>query len=303
VAAAEKDWIEVLAKALLPRPMRRWVRRQRTKALVRRHHRRDLALFRGHLRPTDVFLVGHPKSGNTWLAYMLAIIIYQDKLHQVRDANLKGYTGDIHGNDTRIMNYRGLRDPRIFRNECPVYPELYPRTIYLLRDPRAVIVSLYHMYRIMVKDSQKTLGSFIEDYLGGQGCFTTWYSNLPRWDVHVISWMKRAEQDHRVLVVRYEDLVANRRGVLEKVVGFAGIPCTEEDLALAVTRGSFEAMRGEEEKHGSHLLSQAYPGERGWFVRRGEADGWRQELDDRMARRIETELAHAMRATGYPSSP
>jgi hypothetical protein len=114
--------------------------------------------------------------------------------------------------------------------------------------------------------------------------------------------MKRAEQDKRVLVVRYEDLVTNRRGVLEKVVGFAGIPCTEEDLALAVTRGSFEAMRGEEETYGSHL-SQAYPGERGWFIRRGRVDGWRQELDDLLVQRIETELAHAMRATGYLSSP
>ena len=48
--------IKSAVKGALPRSIRNWIS------------------FRGAVRKSDVFLVGHPKSGNTWLAFMLAVL-------------------------------------------------------------------------------------------------------------------------------------------------------------------------------------------------------------------------------------
>src|SRR5947208_1389964 len=84
-------------------------------------------LFRASLRSSDVFLVGHPKSGNTWFAYMLAILLRGgDPEGRVTVANQGDVVPGIHGDDLDILRYRALLDPRVFRNEFPGLAHLYP---------------------------------------------------------------------------------------------------------------------------------------------------------------------------------
>ena len=64
--------------------------------------RRDINLFKQHLDVSDIFLVGHPKSGNTWLAYMLAILIRRDFGHQITLSNIGEYIPVDHGWDRKI---------------------------------------------------------------------------------------------------------------------------------------------------------------------------------------------------------
>jgi len=281
------DWIELVAKALLPRKIRTHIRRVRNRRT-----------FQQHLRPTDVFLLGHPKSGNTWLAYMLAILLTKVRSSAVNLTNIKEYVPSVHGRDHRISEFSHLPNPRVFREEYPVHAELYPNVIYLLRDPRSVLVSLHHMYQIECNDTGKPMEKFLDDYFAHQGCFQRWNRGLVRWDRQVQIWLQQATLQRRVLIVRYEDMVRDRRCALERVAAFAGIPFDRDRLALAVEQGSFEEMQKSEDRHGA----EAYPGEmakRGRFIRRGETDGWKTEMDDRLARRIETEFYSTMREAGY----
>lgn len=265
--------------------------------LLECHRRRpDKRLFRRHLRPTDVFLVGHPKSGNTWVAYMFANIIFADSSNEVTLANVGNYIPAIHGHDTRIKEYSKLPDPRVFRNENPVYPRLYPKAIYLVRDPRAVLVSYYHMYLTLFNDYSMTLKAFVEEYLS-QGCIRRW-EVVPRWDEQVMMWLHRAKYNKNIIIVRYEDMVRKRSNSLERIVGFANIPCNTERLKLAGKRGSFDAMRADEEQHGAEsYLGDA--GKRGRFVRQGKIDGWKDEMEGSVVDAVERELAPAMKAAGY----
>ncbi|MFQ5530433.1 MAG: sulfotransferase domain-containing protein, partial [Gemmatimonadota bacterium] len=108
--------------------------------------------FRRCLRPTDVFLVGHPKSGNTWLAYMLAVLLSGERDHEVNLYNVGDFVPFVHGRDHEISKWEHLRNPRVFRNEYPLHRRLYPRILYIVRDPRSVLVSFWHMYRVMFDD-------------------------------------------------------------------------------------------------------------------------------------------------------
>ena len=262
-------------------------------------------LFRAYLRPTDVFLVGHPKSGNTWLAYMLAIILREgDPRGQITVANVGNFIPGIHGDDLGMLKHRGLSNPRVFRNEFPMFPHLYPRTIYMVRDPRSVLVSYYHHYRVTTADSEMTLEAFVAKYLA-DGPIVTWEPGLARWDAQVAEWTDRA-REAPVMFVTYEALHDDRRAVLEKVTRFSRIPSTEDSIEAAVERGSFEAMRSEEAQWGAqaYLLDagQAYreaPSRTGWFFRQGRRDGWKDELPAKARTAIEREFGSAMEIFGY----
>jgi len=258
--------------------------------------RRDRDTFKHYLRPMDVFVVGHPKSGNTWMAYMLAIIGQTDRTHHVTLANVGTYVPVVHGKDSWISKYEHLRNPRIFRNEYPVHPELYPRIIYLVRDPRAVLVSYYEMYCVVRPEALMTLNAFVEEYLE-HGCVRK-FEPLVRWDRQVLEWYTRAEHDDRILLVKYEDTVRDRRSVLERVACFCGIPYGESDLAIAVAQSSFEAMKKDEETHGAESYMKVKE-KRGMFVRRGKTDGWKEEMDPTLIAEIESEFASVMKLVGY----
>lgn len=268
------------------------------RSVKRRHElNRGKRLFQRHLRSSDVFIVGHPKSGNTWVTYMLATVLYKDYEHRLTLVNLKEFIPFIHGEDDKIAHFPKLPDPRIFRNEYPVYPELYPKTIYLVRDPRAVLVSYYHHYRTVTNDMKRTLRDFVEEYIV-YGCIRNFDISIVRWDRQVLEWIRRANKDGCTMIVKYEDMAHDRQRVLKKAVEFIGIPCAEEDVALATARGSFAAMRADEEQHGA----ESYPGEigtRGRFIRRGKADGWREEMPSDLGETIEDKFRGAMEKVGY----
>jgi hypothetical protein len=255
--------------------------------------------FQRALRPTDVFLLGHPKSGNTWLGYLIATARSAEPEERLNLATVGEFVPCVHGRDHRIAEFAALPDPRVFRNEYPRYSKLYPWIIYLVRDPRAVIPSLWAMYRTMFDDQRTPIAAFLEQYLGGRGIFRHWNADLVRWDRQVDRALVSAEQGDRILLVRYEDLLADRRAELARVLAFAGIDPGPDGLARATERGGFAAMQAVEDRHGAEAYRGRALGE-GRFVRHGRADGWREELPPEVSARIAADFGAVMLRAGYP---
>lgn len=211
-------------------------------------------------------------------------------------ANVGSYVPVIHGQDSRIHKHEGLNSPRIFRNEYPVYPQLYPKTIYLVRDPRSVLVSYYQMYCIVNRKSPVSLRAFIGEYLD-KGYIAT-FEPLVRWDLQVGDWCARAQSNPSVLIVRYEDMVKDRGLALERAAQFVGIPYTPTQFAAVVEQSSFSAMKKDEELHGAESYLNVKE-KRGNFIRRGKTDGWKEEMEPDLIVRVEEAFAPVMNALGY----
>lgn len=256
---------------------------------------RDRRLVKHHLRHSDVFLVGHPKSGNTWVAYMLGILIHQDFNNALNLANVGDYVPVIHGKDYEIYRYPDLKNPRVFRNEWPIYPDLYPRVIYLVRDPRSVLVSYYHMYGLLTGDGKLSLHEFVREYLA-RGCLIRLEPNI-RWDIQVRYWADRANRNDTILI-RYEDMLLQRQAALERTVSFMGLPYTSDLIRLALGRGEFKAMKKNEREHGAESYLRVN-GRKGAFIRRGKIDSWKDEMEPKTVRLVERELGSVMALLGY----
>ena len=254
--------------------------------------------FRASLRPLDTFIVGHPRSGNTWLAYMLAILLEKgDPDCRVTVANIGHFIPVIHGRDPLIINHAARPDPRIFRNERPNYPNLYPRTLFIVRDPRATLVSYFHYYRTLARDEEMTLDAFVARYLA-DGCIVDFEPDVVRWDRMVTEWVGRGGR-RPVMIVRYEEIHEDRNGLLGRISSFCGLDPPAHALESAVKRGSFESMRQEEGRHGVEPQHPPDPPSRGWFFRQGRTDGWSSELSAESLAAVDRAFGSAMEAVGY----
>jgi hypothetical protein len=287
----DKKLVRSVISAIVPGRTKRWIRE-------RQQQREQREGFRAQLRPNDTFLVGHPKSGNTWITYMLAALIEKHFGKRATLANLQEFVPALHASDAKIETYSHLPNPRMFRNEGPRFPELYPKTIYIVRDPRAVLLSYYHHCLHDTRDQNWKLDDFIQEMLEF-GCIKRLEPYIIRWDKQVLDWLDRANRQP-VKFVQYEDMKKDRGQVLKEVIQFVGIAATEQDIAQAVERSSFENMRKEEETYGAEPYSGT-KGEGGFFMRRGKVDSWKEELSPNARARIEAEFGEAMKKLGYLS--
>lgn len=252
--------------------------------------------MRGLVRPDDVFFVGHPKSGNTWMALMLAVLKNSANTEVVNTANVGQHIPVIHARDLAIADYPDLSSPRIFRNEGPSFPDTYPKTLYIVRDPRSALVSYFHHCKHDTRNEEWQMDDFIKEMLEF-GCIRSLEPFLVRWDRQVLDWHKR-RQRQPVHFVRYEDLKADCLTELRKVAEFVGLKVSDSLLKTAVDRGSFTEMRKQEVEHGAEAFA-GEKGSRGFFVRTGKVDGWRDELSPASIRKIEQAFAPSMELMGY----
>jgi len=251
-------------------------------------HRLARRRFVSSLRPTDVFIVTFPKSGTRWLGFFLASIIAQ-KQSQLQSSPLTvtDYGGLVHDVNrqyhtlTPLNEFDGLLDPRIFTVHAS-WDSSLPNVIYLVRDPRAVLVSYYHHFEIVDGSFNRSMSDFI--------------SSPPQdWNSHVRSWLEHADSE-RLLLLRYEDLHADPTRYFRDVADFAHIPTSEVELASAIDRSRFDNMRRVEDLT-QDLTKYADPS--GRFVRKGKVDSWRDELSPEQIKLIEERNKTLMEQLGY----
>ena len=230
----------------------------------------------------DVFLASYPRSGNTWIRFILTALMKPNESltrELVRRTIPDIYT-DSPGYIAKVPR------PRILKSHEYFDPR-YRRVIYLVRDPRDVAASYFHFYK--TTDSYRA-GMTIEEFVGGMVAGSL--DNFGTWREHVNSWLATRGSSDDFLLVKYEDLRADPYGQSELVVQFIGLPWTPDALRKAVEATTFQQMT----RIASRDIS---PERRELLARRGTPGGWKDEVPTACSELIASEFADAMAPLGY----
>jgi Sulfotransferase domain len=246
--------------------------------------RRNLVIL-----PDDIFLVSFPKSGNTWARFLIANLAYPEKHPDF--SNIHQFVPDPFGTPKRHLDR--MPRPRIIKShEC--FEPRYPRVIYIVRDPRDVVVSQYHYHRKCLKiEDGYPMEKFVDRFLAGQTC------PHGSWGEHVSTWLATRRNDPRFLMLRYEDMIQDTSAELARVASFLNIPATSELLAQAIEQSSAKRMRNLE-KAQSHLNRLTKDGRKDLpFVRAASSGGWKSGLPENQVEKIEAAWGPLMTYLGY----
>jgi hypothetical protein len=183
--------------------------------------------------------------------------------------------------------------PRISKSHQYFDPR-YPRVIYIVRDPRDVMLSMYHFQRkCRVIEDQFPLEKYATQFIAGK---TSPYGS---WGDNVASWLVTRQNRPGFLLLRYEDMLEDAARELNKVVAFLQIPPDAERIANAVRRSVADEMR-KLERSQAHLWSSTKSTRQDLpFVRAAKAGGWRTELPEEAVSQLEGAWGHLMTHLGY----
>ncbi|MEM7525991.1 MAG: sulfotransferase domain-containing protein [Pseudomonadota bacterium] len=162
------------------------------------------------------------------------------------------------------------------------------RAIYIIRDPRDVLVSLSHYYDLTL--------SAAADLMLHKGLFPRGRA-MPEfwgdWALNVASW--RNFKQRPLLLLRYEDLLADPGVEFRRLLDFLGWTDPDAEIEAAIADTQLDALQRQEREHG---FAEKPIGEH-LFFRRGVAGGWKEHPDQASIRRIEDKFGETMASLGY----
>jgi len=246
---------------------------------------RELRIF-----PDDTFLVSYPRSGNTWTRVLISNLLSPEKPADLWTINR--LLPELEGATKRQL--ARMPRPRIIKSHFSFDPR-YPRVIYIVRDPRDVVISEYHYQRKTRQiDDRYPMMEYVTRFIAGKTC-----PEVGSWGQNVASWIVTRDNDPGFLLLHYEILVSNTVGELARIAEFLGISATPERLAQVAELSSVDRMRKLEatQSHASSLMKNGRKDVP--FVRAAKSGNWRSELDEPMVEKIETAWSPLVRYLGY----
>jgi len=278
--------------------------------------------------PGILWLASYPKSGNTWMRVFLANLI----LNEPEPLPLKRIN-EVCSSEPNEIWFRPLADKAVSelsdrkiaalrtraqeraaslnKNTIPMkthslcgkdfgYPTISVKAtigvIYIVRDPRDVVLSAADHYGLTIDQAIEMMADKKARGRGTPG--NTVHELMGSWSDHVRSWTRWKHTP--LIVLRYEDMLADSLGQLGMVARKLGITQDEARIRRAVEFSSFKKLQAQEADSG--FIEKSVNSQR--FFRSGRAGGWRDSLTADQAALIERVHAEQMRRFGYlPPAP
>ena len=271
----------------------------------------------------NIFLASYPKSGNTWMRYIIGNLYNFDKEFDLKilksipllsiKQNFDKFENKIYSDNNvlhfdwvsqniiecqKILNNKS-NHLNIFKTHSVRHKKFTNETvnagfIYIIRDPRDVVVSFKNF-------SGKSIDKIIDELLfektniintnGAQELLSTW-------ELNVLSWLNYTTVPR--LIIRYEDLKLNIKEIVIKVIDFLNnthrikLNLTAADIDQIIENSNFNNLKKIEDKYGFDESSKHSS-----FFRTGTSNQWKDILSKTQLRLIENNLQTLMRRFNY----
>jgi hypothetical protein len=247
---------------------------------------RNLAVY-----PDDTFIVSYPRSGNTWVRFLVANLAWPQE--SVSFANIERLVPDTSSQSNRAL--KRTPRPRIIKSHQYFDPR-YPRVLYIVRDPRDLVLSYYDFQRKQRQIADDyPLSGYVDDFVSGRLISADWGS----WGENVASWIYTRKNQDRFLLARYEDMKLDTESELRKIAVFLGLEASPDQLRHAIEASSAERMRELERTQSGEWVATKKHRHDIPFVGAATSGRWQADLPAALVSRIELTWGSLMLALGY----
>lgn len=222
----------------------------------------------------EAVIVSYPKCGRTWLRVMMQDYMEQLGVPSKRFSDrfsLNLPDGEI----LKFDHHQGTWVPapsRTDRLSLATARYAGKKVVFLVRDPRDVVVSSWYHLRYRERIYKDDLATFVRDpNLGIRKIIA--FMNL---------WLENRGNFPNFLLLTYEGLHAEPETGFRSLLKFLKVPINEKALEFAISRASFDNMK-KREKEGAIAEPWMNPGAGGdanaMKIRQGKVGGFRRDMD------------------------
>jgi hypothetical protein len=271
-----------------------------------------------------IWISSYPKSGNTWLRAFLSAYLYSsdglfnfnllNQIGEFPDHNILGKfmnnkdfhnLGEVSKNWIKTQEFINLNNKNTFLKThsalCNINGNVFTNKlnslafIYIVRDPRNVILSMSNHFGISQEESLNILineryiiypeinKTMIPATLVG-----SWGNNYKSWKNH---------NSINKIIIKYEDLINNTEETFKKVIKFlkvsASIDYNKDKLINSIRSTQFDSLQKHEDQHGFQM------GQKSKFFHLGKKNDWKNLLDPKINIKVNSKFKSEMSELNY----
>lgn len=181
----------------------------------------------------DIFIVSYPRSGNTWLRFLIGPLLTGKKIDFL---NMDSLVPDIYRVTENFLSK--MKRPRLLKSHNRHDPR-YPTVIYILRKPHEIVISQFYFLAKFnkININKGNFDLFFDNFIY-QG-----FSDFGSYKDHAISWLKNKNQvENGFFLIKYEDLVKDTFKEIKKLAHFLKCQASDESIKKYIEWASLENM-------------------------------------------------------------
>ena len=271
----------------------------KTRVALRRKHLAELEMAKA--MRANFLIIGHPKSGNTWLKVMIS------RLYQLRynlpESTLIN-TDEFARKIPEIPRLAATNGYYSYEGEvgkllavgAPDNPLRHKPVMFLARNPIDIAVSWFHQFTKRQSRAKQELINHWIDHPVDRRTVQMWefvrHSDigLPSLIEYQNTWARNVAELDQGLLVKYEELRSEPVPTLQKIIALMGEDFSEDEIRAAVEWGSFDNLQkletsGTFSQGGMKLVNANDPST--FKVRRGKVGGYRDDFDEAQVAELE----------------
>ena len=271
----------------------------------------------------NIFLASYPKSGNTWLRAIILSALQQKNIINIKDLSKIRLLSDkmnFTSFKNKIYEKKGLIDyDWMSKNIILCQKKLNENTkynfffkthsvrhksftnetvnagfIYIVRDPRDVVVSLSNFSGINLDEAINQV-VFNKQLMTNANGARELVSN---WELNIKSWLEYKSVP--CLFIRYEDLLIKPNNIILKIIAFINIVTNKnilnnkKNIDKIIKNTNFKILQSQEISNGFNEASKHSK-----FFRSGTLNQWKDVLSNTQVQIIDNNLQPLMKYFNY----
>jgi|TARA_B110000003_G_scaffold211188_1_gene210148 hypothetical protein len=273
------------------------------------------------------WIASYPKSGNTFIRSFLASYLFSDTgkfdfdlLYNILQfPSLKFSKTDLFSKKDAAQNW--IYNQNFFFNNKDTFlkthntliefegykftsPKQTKGAIYIVRDPRNVVLSMSHHYSLTYEESFEKMINNEASLL--EKTFNNDHSNftfLGSWSNHYKSW--RDNNEFKVLFLKYEDFEENAEKEFKKILSFIyelkneKFIINDKKFSNALKSTNFTNLKNKENIYGFEESIYSDKGKKLNFFNFGFQNKWQKKLPNDIVKKINLSLKNEIIELGY----
>ncbi len=238
--------------------------------------------IRKKIKEDDIFIVSYPKSGNTWVRFLIANLIIKEKI-EVNFNTIHDIVPEFENTEySKSINMNS----RFFKSHSELNTR-FSKVIYIIRDGRDAYSSFYNYQKNKLNEVY-SFKSFLKDKIYKEN--NSWSSHIESWNNHKIWGSKN------FLLIKYEELLKDTYSILKKIIDFSGLSVSEKEIKSAIHKSSFNNMRRLEKEKGRKYQNKD---NLAFFTRKGVTGDWKNYFDEESVQLFKTLENNTLIKFGY----
>ncbi|XP_034028610.1 cytosolic sulfotransferase 2-like [Thalassophryne amazonica] len=233
-------------------------------------------------RPDDILLVSYPKSGSTWLSYILDLLYFGQTCPE-RQTSIPIYLR-VPFLDMQIPSFPSGKEvadelpttPRIMKSHRPAqflpqsFWEQNCKIVYVARNAKDTAVSYFHYMRMSsIQPEPGDWGTHFHRFMEGRMVHGSWYD-------HVNSWWEKKQTYSNLHYMFYEDIIEDPAREINQLCSFLGLCLSAEEKEKVMTDMKFEAMA--QNKMANYSTIAPLNQNVSTFLRKGKVGDWKNHF-------------------------